>query len=234
MAYKKIKLMQVTQAHKVLVADDESDILEIITENLRGEGFLVETATNGDEAIAKAKVFLPDLIILDVMMPKKSGMEACEILRNNRDFDQTIIVFLTALDDEDFEVKCLNLGGDDYITKPVKNKVLVSKINSLLRRTNLAPAKEEVVPFTLDPEKFEVKINGEPVALARKEFDLLLLLQSKPGKVFQRSEILNKVWGNDIIVGDRTIDVHIRKIRSKLGIDCISTLKGVGYKFDLK
>ncbi len=218
---------------KILIADDEPDILEILQFNLEEEGYEVTIANNGQEAIEKAKTFKPDLIILDVMMPHKNGIETCKALRSYSDFKNTIIVFLTALSDEVAEIKGLESGADDYLTKPVSPKVLKSKINSLFRRFQ----KEEIAIWqvgniSIDREKYRILLNNEEINLARKEFELLALLASKPGKVFLRNEILNQIWGTDVIVGDRTIDVHIRKIRQKLGVDCIVTVKGVGYKFE--
>jgi two-component system, OmpR family, alkaline phosphatase synthesis response regulator PhoP len=217
---------------KILIADDEPDIVEFISYNLKLQNYEVATAKNGDEAIDVAKIFLPNLIILDVMMPKKSGIEACEILRLNPLFDQTLIIFLTALNDESIQVKGLEVGADDYITKPISPKVLLTKINSLFRR-NKNDSNEVIEDFKIDTEKYMVYVNNEEVPLARKEFELINLLYSRPGKVFLRNEILDKIWGSDVIVGDRTIDVHIRKIRVKLDIDCIKTIKGVGYKFEI-
>jgi two-component system, OmpR family, alkaline phosphatase synthesis response regulator PhoP len=220
---------------KILVADDEPDILEIIGYNLSKEGYQVTTAKDGDDAITKAKLVSPDLIILDIMMPKKSGVEVCEILRAKPAFKDTLIIFLTALSDEGSQVKGLETGADDYLSKPVSPKVLVSKVNSLFRRVKPEHNMNVIraANLEIDPVKYEVTIDGRQVTLAKKEFELLYMLASKPGRVFLRNEILNQVWGNDVIVGDRTIDVHIRKIRQKLGIDCITTVKGVGYKFDL-
>lgn len=220
---------------KILIADDEPDILEIISYNLTKEGYAVSTAKDGDDAITKAKTFKPDLIILDIMMPKKSGVEVCGILRAQPVFRDTLIIFLTALSDESSQIKGLETGADDYISKPVSPKILVSKVNSLFRRIK-ADHDLNVIRtgnIEIDPVKFEVGVDGNTVILAKKEFELLYMLASKPGRVFLRNEILNQVWGNDVIVGDRTIDVHIRKIRQKLGIDCITTVKGVGYKFDI-
>ncbi len=219
---------------KILIADDEPDILEIIQYNLQNEGYEVTTAKNGNEAIDKAKLFSPDLIILDIMMPGKNGIEVCNTLRMLPAFNQTLIIFLTALSDEGTEVKGLETGADDFITKPVSPKVLVSKVNALFRRLN----KEDtgilqIGDLKIDREKYIVNHQGQDIILARKEFELLALLAGKPGKVFLRNEILNQVWGTEVIVGDRTIDVHIRKIRQKLNLDCITTVKGVGYKFDL-
>ncbi|HSN59998.1 MAG TPA: response regulator transcription factor [Ferruginibacter sp.] len=219
---------------KILIADDEPDILEIIQFNLQQEGYEVVTAKTGDDAIEKAKQNKPDLIILDIMMPGKNGMEVCNILRTMPDFKKTLIVFLTAMSDEGTEIKGLETGADDYLTKPISPKVLLSKVNSLFRRFQ----KEDTGIITLgdisiNREKYMVTLSGADVVLARKEFELLALLASKPGKVFLRNEILNLIWGTEVIVGDRTIDVHIRKIRQKLGLDCITTVKGVGYKFEL-
>lgn len=218
---------------KILIADDEPDILEIISYNLQQEGYEIVTAKNGNEALDKAIKLKPDLIILDIMMPGKNGMEVCNILRIQPAFNETLIIFLTALSDEGSEIKGLELGADDYITKPVSTKVLVSKVNALFRRV----IKDEKTLLQLgdlkiDREKFIVNYLGNDIILARKEFELLALLAGKPGKVFLRNEILQQVWGTDVIVGDRTIDVHIRKIRQKLNLDCITTVKGVGYKYD--
>ncbi len=219
---------------KILIADDEPDILEIIQYNLQNEGYEILTAKNGNEAIDEAKRFNPDLIILDIMMPGKNGIEVCNILRLQPAFNDTLIIFLSALSDEGTEVKGLETGADDFITKPVSPKVLVSKVNALFRRLN----KEDtgilqVGDLKIDREKYIVNYQGTDIILARKEFELLALLAGKPGKVFLRNEILNQVWGTEVIVGDRTIDVHIRKVRQKLNLDCITTVKGVGYKFDL-
>jgi two-component system alkaline phosphatase synthesis response regulator PhoP len=218
---------------KILIADDEPDILEILEFNLSAEGYEVTTAKNGDEAIEKAKKIAPDLIILDIMMPGKTGIEVCNLLRMMPAFKETLIVFLTAMSDEGTEIKGLETGADDYLTKPTSPKVLLSKVNSLFRRLN----KEEstvikVGDIEIDREKYIVTHKGTDIILARKEFELLALLASKPGKVFLRNEILNQIWGTEVIVGDRTIDVHIRKIRQKLEMDCITTVKGVGYKFE--
>jgi len=228
-------MYMLTKGKKILIADDEPDILEIIQYNLVKEGYDVITAKDGDEALIKAKNNKPDLIILDIMMPKKNGTEVCEILRSQPAFKNTLIVFLTALNDESSHIKGLENGGDDYVSKPVSPKVLVSRINALFRRVNTEPEGKvlKIENLTIDPDKFEVVVEDKDVTLAKKEFELLYLLASRPGRVFLRNEILNQVWGNDVIVGDRTIDVHIRKVRQKLGLDCITTVKGVGYKFDL-
>ena len=221
-------------AKKILIADDEPDILEIIQFNLQAEGYEVITAKNGDEAVEKAKKNEPDLIILDIMMPGKNGIEVCNLLRMMPAFKSTLIIFLTAISDESTEIKGLETGADDYLTKPISPKILTSKVNALFRRLN----KEDtgiikVGDFEIDREKYVVMHLDKELILARKEFELLALLASKPGKVFLRNEILNQIWGTEVIVGDRTIDVHIRKIRQKLGLDCITTVKGVGYKFEM-
>ena len=223
------------KTNKVLIADDEPDIREIIEYNLTREGYLVQTAKDGNEALTKARSFKPDLIILDIMMPYKNGVEVCEILRSQSDFQETMIIFLTARSDESSQIKGLETGADDYITKPVSPKILISRVNAIFRRVHKEGSEKTIrlEPLEIDPVRFEVKINERPVVLAKKEFELLYLLASKPGRVFLRNEILNQVWGNDVIVGDRTIDVHIRKVRQKLGLDCITTVKGVGYKFQV-
>jgi len=224
-----------SKAKKILIADDEPDILEIISYNLNREGYVVYTAKNGQEAVDKAKTILPDLIILDVMMPKKTGMEACQALRALPQFNKTLIIFLTALNDESSEIRGLEIGADDYISKPISTKVLVSRVNALFRRVVKDTDQQSLVigNMTIDPTKFMVTIDGIEMNLAKKEFELLHLLATKPGRVFLRNEILSQIWGKEVIVGDRTIDVHVRKIRQKLNIDCIATVKGVGYKFEL-
>jgi two-component system alkaline phosphatase synthesis response regulator PhoP len=219
---------------KILIADDEPDILEIIQFNLAAEGYEVITAKNGDEAIEQAKKHLPDLIILDVMMPGKTGIETCNILRAQPVFKETLIIFLSALSDEGTEIRGLESGADDYLTKPIRPKILISKIVALFRR--LKKENKSIIrhgELIINKENYIVNYKGDDIILARKEFELLSLLASKPGKVFLRNEILNQVWGTEVIVGDRTIDVHIRKIRQKLNLDCITTVKGVGYKFEL-
>jgi two-component system alkaline phosphatase synthesis response regulator PhoP len=222
-----------SKGKRVLIADDEPDILEIINYNLVKEGYETSTAKNGEEALEKARTLNPDLVILDIMMPGKTGMQVCEILRANPSFNETLIIFLTALNDESSHIKGLECGADDYISKPISPRVLVSRVNAIFRRT----LKEEgnifkIDNITIDPTRFIVNIDDKDVVLAKKEFELLHLLASKPGRVFLRNEILSHVWGSEVIVGDRTIDVHIRKIRQKMGVDCITTVKGVGYKFD--
>jgi two-component system, OmpR family, alkaline phosphatase synthesis response regulator PhoP len=222
------------KGRKVLIADDEPDILEILKYNLEKEGYQVITAKDGNEAIDKAKSAQPELIVLDMMMPKKNGMEVCEILRAQAIFKDTLIMFLTALSDEATQLKGFSTGADDYVTKPVSPNVFVSKVNALFRRMKKPESRIITVDnLIIDPEKFVVEFEGKEIVLAKKEFELLYLLATKPGRVFLRNEILSQVWGNDVIVGDRTIDVHIRKIRQKLGADCITTVKGVGYKFEL-
>ena len=219
---------------RILIADDEPDILEIVSYNLGKEGYEVYTAKDGNEAIERAKQLNPDLIILDVMMPQKTGVEVCAILRSQSLFQDTMIIFLTALSDEASHIKGLETGADDYVSKPISPKVLVSRVNALFRRINKDDGKTlKIGNISIDPVKFIVEIEGKEVILAKKEFELLYLLASKPGRVFLRNEILSQVWGMDVIVGDRTIDVHIRKIRQKLGVDCITTVKGVGYKFEI-
>lgn len=221
----------------ILIADDEPDILEIVGFNLRKEGYEVHTAANGNEAIEKARQLSPNLIILDVMMPGKTGIEVCKMLRNEDKFKETVIVFLTAMNDDVSQIKGLDLGADDYINKPIGPKLLVSRINALFRRVT-KPVEDldskvlKVDGIVIDPDRYIVTANNNEVTLAKKEFELLYLLASKPGKVYLRNEILSTVWGTEVIVGDRTIDVHIRKIRQKLGIDCVTTVKGVGYKFE--
>jgi two-component system alkaline phosphatase synthesis response regulator PhoP len=223
-----------TSIRKVLVADDDPDILEILRYNLTQEGYEVITAKDGDEALDKARKQQPDLIVLDVMMPRKTGVEVCQLLRTQSTFEKTLIIFLTAVSDDLAQIKGLETGADDYLTKPLSPKVFLSRIQALFRRL---PEKEtgrqlRYGQFIIDPDRFLVIVDGLEVSLAKKEFELLLLLAQKAGRVFLRHEIMNQVWGNEVIVGDRTIDVHIRKIRQKLGIDCITTVKGVGYKFE--
>lgn len=218
---------------KVLIADDEPDILEILKYNLVGEGYEVITAKDGDEALEKARRSEPDLVVLDVMMPKKTGVEVCQILRAQPMFKDTLIIFLTAVNDEGSQIRGLETGADDYVSKPISPKVFISRVNALFRRLNKKEVKVlDIGNLRIDPERFMAQVDNKDVVLAKKEFELLYLLAQKPGRVFLRNEILNQVWGNEVIVGDRTIDVHIRKIRQKLGIDCITTVKGVGYKFD--
>jgi two-component system alkaline phosphatase synthesis response regulator PhoP len=220
---------------KILIADDEPDILEIIQYNLKKEGYEVATAKDGDDALTKIKAFKPDLVILDIMMPKKTGIQVCEILRAQPAYRDTLIIFLTALSDEGSQIRGLETGADDFISKPISPKVLNSRVHAIFRRMGNEPEEKtiRIGNIGIDPVRFEATVDERPVVLAKKEFELLYLLASRPGRVFLRNEILNQIWGNDVIVGDRTIDVHIRKVRQKLGIDCITTVKGVGYKFDV-
>ena len=221
---------------KILLVDDEPDILEILSYNLSAEGYHISTAFNGIEAVKKAKKHQPHLIIMDVMMPEMDGIEACEKIRTLPELKNTIITFLTARGEDYSQVAGFEAGADDYITKPIKPKVLVSKIKALLRRLNDAAPEvnSEVMSIgdlTIDREAYKIISKGVEIVLPRKEFELLSLLASKPGKVFKRDEILDKVWGNEVVVGGRTIDVHIRKLREKIGDDSFKTIKGVGYKF---
>lgn len=220
---------------RVLVADDEPDILEFLSYNLEREGFQVTTAENGREAIDLAKKENPDIILLDVMMPEVDGMEACRTLREMPQFEHTIIAFLTARTEDYSQIAGFETGADDYISKPIKPRVLASRLKALLRRYESREAKQtniKVGEIEIDRERYIIIQSGREMAVPRKEFELLYLLASKPGKVFKREEILNEIWGRDIIVGDRTIDVHIRKLREKLGEDLIKTVKGIGYKFE--
>jgi two-component system alkaline phosphatase synthesis response regulator PhoP len=219
---------------KILIADDEEDILELLTIVLKSEGFQVFTANNGKQAVSAAKKNNPHLILLDVMMPEMDGIDACRELRNNKQFNDTIIAFLTARNEDYSQIVGFESGADDYIPKPIKPRVLVSRINALLRRnsTNVKTEAIEIGDLKLDREKFSVTKSNNEFHLPKKEFELLELLMSKPGSVFTRVHILDKVWGEEVVVGDRTIDVHIRKLREKLGDDCIKTIKGVGYKFE--
>ena len=220
---------------KILLVDDEPDILEIVGVNLSAEGYKISTASNGFEAVWKAKKELPQLIILDVMMPEMDGIEACEKIREIPELKDVIITFFTARAEDYSMVAGYEAGADDYITKPFKPKVLVSKVKSLLRRLkDLDETVSDIVTLgdlIINREEYKISIGKEEMALPRKEFELLSLLCSKPGKVFKREEILDKVWGNEVVVGGRTIDVHIRKLREKIGDDYFKTVKGIGYKF---
>lgn len=221
---------------KILLVDDEPDILEILSYNLIAEGYTVLTAANGLEAVKSAKKNQPHLIIMDVMMPEMDGIEACGQIRAFPELKETIITFLTARGEDYSQLAGFEAGADDYITKPIKPKILVSKIKALLRRLNEAiPMNDleliKVGDLTIDREAYKIIYKGNELVLPRKEFELLSLLVSKPGKVFKRDEILDKVWGNEVVVGGRTIDVHIRKLREKIGDDSFKTIKGVGYKF---
>ncbi len=220
---------------KILVVDDEADIIEFISYNLKKEGYEVFTASNGKEAIPIAKKVKPDLILLDVMMPIMDGIEACKLIKADPDFAKMYVVFLTARAEEYSEIEGFNAGADDYISKPIKPKVLVSRLNAILRRKikEIVSPSITVKDLFIDRETFLIHRGEQKIALARKEFELLFLLASKPGKVFTREYILEKVWGEEVLVVDRTIDVHIRKIREKLGDEYIGTVKGVGYKFEI-
>lgn len=222
---------------KILIVDDEPDIRELIEYNLKKEGYLVYTASNGQEGINEAKRVHPDLIILDVMMPKMDGIEACRLMRSMNEFKSTFMVFLTARSEEYSEIAGFNVGADDYIAKPIKTRALVSRINAILRRNSQSEEvienKIEIGDLVIDRETYLVYQRGERVSLAKKEFELLYLLASKPGKVYTREVILKNIWEDSVVVTNRTIDVHIRKVREKLGENYISTVKGVGYKFDV-
>ncbi len=227
--------MSTTAAGKILIVDDEIDVLEFIEYNLRKEGYETATARDGLEAIRMAKQFRPDLVLLDVMMPNLDGLSAAEHLRSMKELDKVLVVFLTARSDEQSELAGFQAGADDYIAKPIKPRLLISRIKALLRRRRHEeePAALEVGNMLIDRERRLVVIGSEKLSLPRKEFELLFMLASKPGRVFPRAEILKRIWGDDIIVGDRTIDVHVRKIRQKIGDALIKTVKGVGYKFEV-
>ena len=221
---------------KILLVDDEPDILDFVSYNLKSEGYKVATAASGKAGVAEAKEFKPDLILLDVMMPEMDGIEACDQIRRLPGLENTIIAFLTARGEDYSQVVGFEAGADDYITKPVKPKVLTSRLKALLRRRPVpeqeVPSKMEFSDLIIDPERYHVEILGKVIELPRKEFELLSLLASKPGKVFTREEIMDRIWGTVVIVGGRTIDVHIRKLREKIGDNRIKTVKGVGYKFE--
>jgi two-component system alkaline phosphatase synthesis response regulator PhoP len=224
---------------KILLVDDEPDILEFLSYNLKNEGFVIYTANNGREAVQIAEKYKPHLVMLDVMMPEMDGIEACEQIRKIPGLEHTLIAFLTARGEDYSQIAGFEAGGDDYITKPIKPKVLVSRIKALLKRAKINSGESkkrsdlliESGDLIIDKERYLVVKKGVDIVLPRKEFELLSLLISKPEKVFSRNEIFDNVWGNNIVVGDRTIDVHIRKLREKLGDDCIKTVKGIGYKY---
>ncbi|HXH19205.1 MAG TPA: response regulator transcription factor [Chitinophagales bacterium] len=220
---------------RILIVDDEADILDFLQYNLNREGYETATAEDGREAIRKAKELRPHLILLDIMMPEMDGIEVCRELRASPEYKHTVIAFLTARGEDYSQVAGFDAGADDYIVKPIKPRVLMSRVKALLKRFNDEPvdSKISVGEIEIDKEQYLVRKNNREFILPKKEFELLLLLASRPGKVFSRREILSKVWGTDIIVGDRTIDVHIRKLREKLGEKNFKTIKGVGYKFDL-
>jgi two-component system alkaline phosphatase synthesis response regulator PhoP len=220
---------------KILLVDDEPDILEFMSYNLNKEGFEVFTSTNGKDAIRIATHEKPSLIILDVMMPDLDGIETCRVIRETPDLKEVLIAFLTARSEDYSQIAGFDAGADDYINKPIKPRVLVSRVKALLRRAGKLSGGEEVMEvngFTIDREKYLIVKDNLQINLPKKEFELIALLASKPGKVFTREDILKSVWGEDVVVGDRTIDVHIRKLREKLGDNYIRTIKGVGYKFE--
>jgi len=222
-------------AQKILLVDDEQDILDLVKYNLEKEDFEVQTCNNGKEAIDLALKFQPDLILLDVMMPRMDGMETCMQIRENKQLENVLIAFLTARGEDYSQIAGFDAGADDYITKPIKPRVLISRVKALLRRKeageNIGRPKA-LKGISIDKERYVVLKDGEEMTLPKKEFELLSLLTSQPGRVFTRESILSNVWGNDVIVGDRTIDVHIRKLREKLGDSFFKTVKGVGYKFE--
>ena len=220
----------------ILIVEDELRIRFLLRDYLTKDDFNVFEASNGEEGLFVFSTQKIDLVILDIMMPYKTGIEVCNILRSQALFQHTIIIFLTALSDEMSQIKGLEIGADDYLNKPINPKVLVSRVNAMFRRINKVEESGKILQIAninIDPIKFLVTVNDKEIILAKKEFELLYLLASKPGRVFLRNEILIQVWGTDIIVGDRTIDVHIRKIRQKMNLDCITTVKSVGYKFSL-
>ena len=221
---------------KILIVDDDPEIIEILNYTLVNSGFQVKTASNGIEAIKKAKKFIPDVILLDVMMPKMDGIEACIKIREIKNLSSTRIIFLSARGEDFTQIAAFDAGADDYINKPVKPKILLKKISSIAKRLNSSINSSNILDLgeiKIDRESYLVTVNKEEKNLPRKEFELLYLLLSKPGKVFTRDEIMLKVWGSEIVVGDRTIDVHVRKLREKIGDKNIKTIKGVGYKFKL-
>ncbi len=229
------ELMAGTIAQKVLLVDDEPDIIELLKYNLEKEGYQVSSALNGRDAIKAAKANRPDLIVLDIMMPGMDGVEVCNQLRQLPEFKNTLITFLTARSEDYSQIAGFDAGADDYITKPVRPKVFVSKVKALLKRSGTERPDGQILEangVVVDVEKVSVTVEGVSMQLPKKEFELLVLLMSKPGKVFKREEIYSQIWGNELFVGERTIDVHIRKLREKIGDDRIRTVKGIGYTFD--
>ncbi|MEQ8302252.1 MAG: response regulator transcription factor [Cyclobacteriaceae bacterium] len=223
-------------SHKVLVVDDEEPILELLKYNLEKEGYDVRTATEGQLAVDIAKKFLPDLVLLDIMMPKMDGVEACRLLRAIPELQNTYIVFLTARSEEYSEIAAFDVGADDYITKPIKPRALMSRITALFRREskkNTSPTQIKLGDLTIDRTSYTIKVNDKEISLPKKEFELLFFLAQNPNKVFSRDDLLQNIWGSDVYVLARTVDVHIRKVREKIGDDYITTVKGVGYKFHL-
>jgi two-component system alkaline phosphatase synthesis response regulator PhoP len=221
---------------KILVVDDDPDILEFLTYNLKKENYEVAEASNGKQALQVAEKFRPDLILLDVMMPEMDGIQTCQELRKNQAMKDVFIVFLTARIEEYSEIAGFSAGADDYITKPIKPGALLSRIKAIMKRKNKAVDQPvlKMDDLTIDRSSYEVEYKGEKIHFARKEFELLYMLASQPGKVFSREKILEQIWGNDVYVGDRTVDVHIRKIREKLNPDHIKTIKGIGYKYEME
>jgi two-component system alkaline phosphatase synthesis response regulator PhoP len=232
-----LKLLMENSNIKILLVDDEPDILEFMEYNLKKEGYQVLQAKNGKEAVDIARKEFPHLVILDIMMPIMDGIEACRVMREIPELQNTLITFLTARNEEYSQLAGFDVGADDYITKPIKPRIMLSRVKALLRRLNGSTGTStpvvQIGNLKIDRESYLVYKDDESIVLPRKEFELLALLTSKPGKVFTREDILSRVWGSDIVVGDRTIDVHIRKIREKLGDDSIKTIKGIGYKFDI-
>lgn len=229
--------MENLKGHSILIVDDEPDIIEFLSYNIRKEGYKVFTATNGEEAVKMTQQISPSLILLDVMMPKMDGIETCQVIRKDLNLSQPIIAFLTSRSEDYAQIAGFEAGADDYISKPIRPRLLISKIESLLRRlekTNRIEIEGKDSNLKIDREKFMIELNGIEMILPKKEFELLELLASRPGKVFNREQILAIVWGNETVVGERTIDVHIRKLREKLGDDYIRTIKGVGYTFNEK
>jgi two-component system, OmpR family, alkaline phosphatase synthesis response regulator PhoP len=222
--------------YRILLVDDEPDVLEFLGYNLRKEGYQIFSCNNGREAIETASRILPHLIILDVMMPSMDGIEACREIKQNPELESTVVIFLTARGEDYSQIAGFEAGADDYVTKPIKPRVLVSRVKALLRRYKEQESRDTVLKvgnLVIDKEKYQVVQDGLEIVLPKKEFELLLALASKPNKVFSRDEIFARVWGSDVIVGDRTIDVHVRKIREKIGLNNIKTIKGVGYKFEV-
>lgn len=225
--------MESLKGHTILLVDDEQDILNFLSYNLKKEGYKVFTASNGEDGVKMVQQIHPSLILMDIMMPKMDGIEACQVIRKDLNISQPIIAFLTSRSEDYSQIAGFEAGADDYITKPVRPRLLISKVESLLRRLNkpVSGAKDSTSSIKIDREKFMVEISGKNLLLPKKEFELLELLASRPGKVYSREQILTIVWGNDTVVGERTIDVHIRKLREKLGDDYIRTIKGIGYTF---
>ena len=226
--------MENLKGHTILLVDDEADILEFLSYNLRKEGYKVFTASDGEEGVRMTQQFQPSLILIDIMMPKMDGIEACQFIRKDLNLKQPIIAFLTSRAEDYAQIAGFEAGADDYITKPTRPRLLISKVESLLRRLSNSLANPTSVTATnliIEREKFSIQLDGKKIILPKKEFELLELLASRPGKVFNRDQILNIVWGNETVVGERTIDVHIRKLREKLGDAYIRTIKGVGYTF---